>query len=139
MLIGSKYFFSCYEDFNSKDTDELELVETGNFQYVSWLHNKNRCIFRIKKMPTLQDHINYALRQQQGLVIGKFLVPEFCQSIGFTIDDLPKLSPLIKLLDEKHKYEEIIYDSYLKNGDFILTEEQRRMAYDSYKKSRGEK
>jgi hypothetical protein len=63
LLIGSKYFFSCYEDFTSKDTDELELVENGDFQYVSWLHNKNHCIFRVKKLQTPQDYIDYALKQ----------------------------------------------------------------------------
>jgi hypothetical protein len=57
------------------------------------------------------------------LVIGKFLVPEFCERISFTIEDLQKLSPLTKILDDKHKYEKVIYDSYLENKDFVLTEE----------------
>ena len=70
------------------------------------------------------------------MVIGKFLVPEFCNEIGFSIEDLPKLTPLIEKLDKKHKYEEIIFNSYLQNGDFILSEEQREKAYFSYLESR---
>jgi hypothetical protein len=68
--------------------------------------------------------------------VGKFLIPEFCKEIGFTIKDLPKLKPLIDKLDEKHKYEEIIYNAYLENGDFILTPDQRDLAYASYKETR---
>ena len=71
------------------------------------------------------------------MVIGKFLVPEFCAEIGFTIEDLPRLEPLLAKLDEKHKYEEIIYNAYIENNAFVLTDEQRAAAYESYKVSRG--
>ena len=70
------------------------------------------------------------------MVAGKYLIPEFCQEIGFTINDLPKIKPMIDRLDIKHHYEKIIYDSYIENGAFILTDEQRDKAYQSYKQSR---
>jgi hypothetical protein len=59
------------------------------------------------------------------MVIGKFLVPEFCEEIGFTIEDLPKLAPLLDRLGDRHQYERIIYESYLENQAFCLTEAQR--------------
>ena len=71
------------------------------------------------------------------MIVGKFLIPEFCEEIGMTIEDLPKLRPLIEKLDDGHKYEEIIFNSYIENGAFILTDEQRLKAYNSYKESRG--
>ena len=71
------------------------------------------------------------------MVIGKFLVPEFCDAIGFTIEDLPKLEVLVTRLDEKHLYEKIIYDSYIENNAFVLTDRQRDQAYKSYLESRG--
>jgi hypothetical protein len=40
-------------------------------------------------------------------------------------------------LNDKHKYEEIIYNSYIKNSSFTLTDTQRDRAYKSYKESRG--
>ena len=49
-----------------------------------------------------------------------------------------KLKPLLKKLNDTHKYEQIIYDSYIENQAFILTDEQRKKAYQSYKESRGE-
>jgi hypothetical protein len=50
------------------------------------------------------------------------LIPEFNEFIDFTIEDLPKIKPQIDKLDDKHLYERYIYDYYLQNGTFILTE-----------------
>lgn len=138
ILMGSQYFFSCYEDFNSKDIDEIEIIETNDFKHMRQLTGRNRCLFQLKKQPSTEGYINYALQSDLGMVIGKFLIPEFCDAIGFEVDDLAKLKSLIDKLDEKHKYEEIIFNSYIENGSFTLTNEQRERAYKSYKESRGE-
>lgn len=137
-LMGSQYFFSCYEDFKSKDIDEIELVETDEFNYIRQITGKNKCIFQLKRLATKEEYINFALKSRLGMVVGKFLIPEFCESINFTIEDLPKLKSLIDKLDQKHRYEEIIFHSYIKNGSFTLTDDQRNKAYKSYKESRGE-
>ena len=71
------------------------------------------------------------------MAVGKYLIPEFCNQIGFTVEDLPKVKSLLTKLDDKHKYEEIIYNSYITNGSFTLTQEQRDEAYKLYKESRG--
>lgn len=138
ILIGSKYFFSRYPDFNGKDIDEIELVSTAEFAQMRQITGRGRCLFQMKRHATTQEYIDWAVKSSVGMVIGKFLVPEFCAEIGFTVADLPKLKVLLGRLDDKHKYEEIIYNSYLENGSFILTSEQRDKAYKSYKKSRGE-
>lgn len=137
-LMGSQYFFSCYEDFNSKDIDEIEIIETNDFKYIRQLTGKGRCLFQLKKLNNVNDYIEYALQSNVGMVIGKFLIPEFCEAIGFTINDLPKVKTLVNKLDDKHKYEEIIYNSYIENNSFTLTDKQRENAYKSYKESRGE-
>ena len=137
-LMGSTYFFSCYEDFHSKDIDELELVGTDNFKWYRQLSGQGKCLFQFVKQNNVDDYINFALKSELGMVIGKFLIPEFCNEIGMTMADLPKLQPLLKRLDDKHMYEEIIYNSYIENGSFTLTDKQRARAYESYKKSRGE-
>jgi hypothetical protein len=138
ILIGSKYFFSCYEDFKSKDIDELQIIETDEFAQKRQITGQGRCLFQMKKHDNKEDYINWAVKSNIGMVIGKFLVPEFCAEIGFTVEDLPKIKVLLGRLDDKHKYEEIIYNSYLENGSFTLTSEQRDRAYRSYKKYRGE-
>lgn len=137
-LMGSQYFFSCYDDFASKDVDEIQIIETDEFAQVRQITGQGRCLFQLKRQPIKDAYINWALQSQIGMVVGKFLIPEFCAEIGFTIADLPKLAALIDKLDDKHKYEEIIYNSYIENGSFTLTDEQRERAYKSYKESRGE-
>jgi hypothetical protein len=135
-LIGSRYFFYSYPDFHSKDIDELEIIETEEFKNMRQITGQNRCLFQLKRQASKDAYVGLALKANLGMVIGKFLVPEFCRAIGFTIKDLPKLAPLIAKLDEKHKYEEIIFNSYLNNNAFTLTKEQLNLAYESYKESR---
>ena len=138
ILIGSQYFFSCYPDFRGKDIDELELIDTNQFKYTRQLTGCGKCLFQLNKNSSKEEHIEWALRAKAGMVVGKFLVPEFCEAIGFTIEELPRLRELLDRLDDKHRYEEIIFDSYIENNEFALTDEQRARAYASYKESRGE-
>ena len=137
ILMGSQYFFSCYDDFNSKDVDELTIIDTDEFRHIRQITGQGRCMFFMKRHKSKEEYIEFAMSSKLGMVIGKFLVPEFCEEIGFTIEDLPRMKPLIDRLDDKHKYEEIIFNSYIENGDFILTDEQRYFAYQSYKTTRG--
>lgn len=139
ILIGSQYFFSCYDDFASKDIDELQIVDTNEFLQMRQITGMGKCLFQLKRHQSKEDYIAWALQSNIGMVIGKFLIPEFCEAIGFTIEDLPRLVSLLTKLDDKHKYEEIIFNSYLENGSFALTNEQREQAYKSYKNSRGGK
>ena len=48
------------------------------------------------------------------------------------MDDLRTLEPKIRQMDNKHSYEKVIFDSYLENGDFYLTDEQRKRAFEIY-------
>jgi hypothetical protein len=137
-LMGSQYFFSCYDDFNSKDIDEIEIIETNEFNHIRQITGQGKCLFQMKKHPSKDKYIDYALQSNLGMVVGKFLIPQFCEAIGFDINDLPRLKALTDKLDDKHKYEEIIFNSYIENGSFTLTDVQRARAYKSYKESRGE-
>ena len=137
ILVGSQYFFSCYSDFKGKDIDELEIVEAAKFKYFRQLTGQGRCLFQLNKLKSKDEYVDIALKSEIGMVVGKFLVPEFCKEIGFTVADLPRLRPLIEKLDAAHMYEEIIFNSYIENNSFTLTEEQRDAAYKAYRESRG--
>ena len=54
--------------------------------------------------------------EDPAMQIVKFLVPEFVQEIGFTIEHLKKLKPLAEKLEGRHKYAKVIYDAYIENG-----------------------
>ena len=136
ILIGSTYFFSEYDDFRPKDIDKIQIINTNEFSQMRQITGQGKCLFQMKKHSSKEEYIDWALKSQLGMVIGKFLVPEFNVEIGFLVEDLKRLSPLIEKLDNKHKYEEIIFNSYIENGDFTLTKEQRDLAYQSYKETR---
>ena len=136
ILMGSTYFFSCYDDFKSKDIDRIQIIDTNEFSQMRQITGQGKCLFQMKRHSSKEEYIDWALKSQLGMVIGKFLVPEFNAAIGLSVADLKRLSPLIEKLDDKHKYEEIIFNSYIENGDFTLTKEQRDLAYQSYRETR---
>ena len=136
ILMGSTYFFSSYSDFKSADVDKIDIIETTEFKEKRVIRGQGKDYFYLKKKPK-DELIKDALNSELAMVVGKFLIPEFNEKIGFTIEDLPKIQPLIDRLDEKHMYEKIIYESYLENKKFILTQKQRDAAYALYKESRG--
>ena len=84
----------------------------------------------------IDELIDVTLFRNFPMEIGKFLVPEFIKEFKLSIDDLKRLEPIISKLDDKHKYEEVIFRSYLENGDFTLTDEQRKEAFRIYNNSR---
>lgn len=136
ILVGSSYFFKDYEGFVPKDTDYVTLVTNPTeFKYVRQTSGKF-CLFEWRKMPP-EAFIKYALNKGPAMQLGKFLVPEFAEKIGFTIEHLKKLQPLVDSLDERHKYERVIYESYIKNNKFEMTKEQLDKAYEAYRKARG--
>lgn len=140
-IMGSTYFFKDYPDFKSKDIDYWEITEELDdcIKYSRRIVSitKKEEFFSFRRV-SKEEHIKQALNVGLPMAVGKFLIPEFCNEIGFTIDELHQLQPLIDNLDEAHLYEQVIYNAYLENGDFILTQEQRNNAYKSYKMTRNQ-
>lgn len=136
-LTGSRAFFSCMADFRPKDTDLLVLDDAPKgYQYYRQTSIPGKCLFEWRDMGA-DALIEYALQHPiPQMQVGKFLVPDFAKHIGLTLEQLTRLRPLIDALDAKHRYEEIIYNSYLVNGDFTLTDDQREAAYQCYKDAR---
>ena len=136
MLVGSNAFFKDIEGFTSKDVDILEFVDNPtDFKNVRQFKFPHKCVFQWRKMP-IDELIDITLFRNFPMEIGKFLVPEFIKEFKLSIDDLKRLKPIIAKLDDKHKYEEVIYNAYIENNDFVLTDEQRQKAYSVYNKYR---
>ena len=135
ILVGSNYFFSKFPDFKSKDKDIIALQNCRLPVPCLNMKKDGEDVFFYSKM-TKEEWI-----ENTNLVpmkVGKFLVPEFCEAIGFTIEDLKIFKNLVNQLDDAHSYEKIIYDAYLKNGKLELTDEQLNRAYKEYKIKRNE-
>lgn len=137
ILVGSTYFFKSIAGFKSKDIDYVVLVSNPiDFKYVRQTSFPDKyCLFEWKKM-NVEEFIKYTLETKLPMTAGKFLIPEFNNQIGFTIEHLKRLQPIFEKIDKKHTYEKIIFDAYIENNDFILTDDQRMSAYEEYKKSR---
>lgn len=136
MLVGSNVFFKGINEFKSKDIDILELVDNPiGFKNQRQFRFKDKCVFQWRRMP-VNELISITLSNNVPMEVGKFLVPEFIEVMNITLDDLKKLEPLFNKLDDKHKYEKIIYDSYMSNRNFVLTEDQLNEAYKEYLKYR---
>ena len=132
MLVGSNVFFRDIEGFTSKDIDILEFVDNPtDFKNVRQFKFPDKCVFQWRKMP-INELIDITLSRNFPMEIGKFLVPEFIKEFKLSIDDLKRLKPIITKLDDKHKYEEVIYNAYIENNDFILTDKQRQNAFETY-------
>lgn len=136
MIVGSSAFFRSIDGFVSKDIDILELIDKPiGFKIFRQIKFPNKCVFQWKRMSP-QEFIDVTIKNNTPMEVGKFLVPEFNNEIGFTIDDLKQLDLLFNKLDDKHLYEKIIYDSYIENNQFILTDIQLQKAYEEYLKYR---
>ena len=139
-IVGSKAFFTGMDDFNPKDNDHLILVDDVSDCGIpiithSEMRLKGNCYFFYKWLPK-EEMINNCIKSKDPIVVGKFLVPDVIRDLNLTIDDLKVLEPIISKLDDKHKYEEVIFNAYLENNDFILTNEQRQEAFRMYNKYR---
>ena len=135
ITMGSNYFFKNYEDFKPHDVDYIELTNSPQVKKMLNIRGQGKDYFIFKQKPK-EELIADALESTLPMCVGKFLIKEFNDKIGFTIDDLPQVKPLIDKLDKKHEYEKIIYEAYLENGEFKLTENQRNAAYEKYKEAR---
>lgn len=140
ITIGSNTFFKDYVDYTSHDVDYIVFEENPK-QYKNFMHINLTCkgsdTFYYRNM-SKQEFIDYELKHcsKVPMAAGKLLVPELCEYKNITIEDLKLFEKAFENMDEKHKYEQIIYQSYLENGDFILKPEQRDKAYQVYKEAR---
>ena len=137
--IGSSIFFASYSDYTQKDIDILAITDLPLFgKPMMNMKLKDKDIFFM----CIEDNsvmLDKTLESGINMRAGKFLSPEFAEYIGLTIEELKKLKPMFDDIDEKHMYEKVIFDSYIKNNGFFLTNEQRLMAYEEYKRKRPER
>lgn len=131
-LVGSSYFFQSYPDYVIKDRDWIVLVDVIDKPKRLVIGEDDMFIY-----PIIVDREEFLNNISVDTIkVGKFLVPDFCEYIGFNIDDLKSLYKCFDNLDDKHKYLKVIFDAYIENNSFNLTDKQRDDAYSVYKQAR---
>lgn len=138
-IVGSKYFFDKYPDYESKDTDYLIIEDPPFMPYKHMMVIRGQGTDEFRYKPKSADEfIDYTLELNVPMVIGKFLVKEFCEDFGITIDHIKKLKPLVDQMDDKHLYVQYIYNVFMNNNRFDLTDEERDEAYKLYKEAKSQ-
>lgn len=136
ILVGSRAFFGGVNGFKSDNRNFVKLVtNSAPLRIESKLSVHGNIIYRLLREPA-SVMVQKAIESGNGLLFGNFIVPAFAKEIGLSIDDLKKLQPLLSALNQKHSYQSVIYNYYLANGSFTLTDEQRAEAYSVYMAAR---
>lgn len=136
--IGSQVFFSGYSDYVSHDKDYVEFQDNPEFyKTFANVKGKGNDIFYYQTM-SKQEFIEYEIKHciNTPMAAGKFLSPELAEYMNITIDDLKLFQFAFDNIDERHTYEKVIYESYIKNNAFVLNDEQRNEAYKLYKENK---
>lgn len=135
--IGSQVFFAGLDGYDPKDYDYLYIMEGFDLPGTNTIRvhegKEDKLLFRDMQK---QGFIDDALNSNLPMKAGKFLVPEFNEYIGFTIEDLKSIRHIFENIDDKHKYELDICDAYIENNSFTLNDKQRQKAFNTYKKYR---
>lgn len=131
--VGSNVFFNKFKDYEPHDFDYVCKLDKPLFGKQIFTIKNNKLDYILIYWENKEDLINQI---NEPIQAGKFLVPEFVEYIGFTIDDLIKLKQWFYKLDKKHHYQLLIFNSYINNNGFFLTEEQLQKIYTEYKKDR---
>lgn len=138
-VVGSNAFFSQIPGFEPHDKDILVVDDEPqgykDFRWFRLLRPEPMCVFQWRQMPK-DEFIDVTLMHDDPLLAGKFLVPEFAEGIGLAVEDLARLDSLFKNMGKRHLYEKVIYAAYMENGNFSLTSEQLKAAYDAYLEGR---
>lgn len=140
IIVGSRAFFRGMDGFKPSDEDYVVLMEMHNQRFKNQMQVRmgDKCIFFWLEK-SKEEMLDYLLKSNDPLQVGKFLVPVFAERLSITIDDLRQLQPMVDKLDAKHQYLRTIYEAYLANGSFTLTDEQRAAAFEVYRAARPDK
>lgn len=134
--IGSSVFFSKFPDYTPGVSNILYIDDNPDYEYETNYMENGVHILRWRNL-SKEKLMEYHKDCYIGRYIGKFLVPEYVEYYDVTIDDLKELHHLIDFIDERHVYEKMIYDFYIENNGFYLTDEQLNAVYQEYKNERG--
>lgn len=142
-IAGSLYFFKDMSDYKLHDLDYVIITDEmfRNYHHIFLIEDGIGKDYFYWKKNTPEWHVNSLLSEKSfSLDIARVLIPEVCKELGFTIEHLKQVKPVLDKIESqvgpKYNYYKIIYDSYIENNDFVLTEEQRLKAYQSYRESR---
>lgn len=133
--IGSSAFFSGMEGYGGKGSDTL-LIERDPVGFKTWRESSGPCSVVEWREMGKDEFIEATLSFDRPELAGKFLITEFAEWLQMTADNLKKLDGLFSKMEGKQAYLRKIYEYYIENGKFELSEEQKKEAYSIYQEYR---
>ena len=133
---GSSTFFSEMPNYTPHDNDKICIIDYPLYGDKIGILRKDKDDLYFVFNNGKDNLIEQCIKTNVPMAICKFLSPEFAEYIDLTIDDLKKLNELSTRMDDKHYYLKMIYDFYIENNGFYLTDEQLNLAYQEYKNKR---
>lgn len=137
--IGSRAFFGNMPDYKEGDCDVLLVLDKWpeEFKKTIFSCGVTKCDTFFMKQMTKEEYIAETIETEDIKRVFYYMVPEFVQFIGLTIDDIKRVEPVVRKLENtRHKWYINVYESYIANGGFYLSDEQREAAYDVFKRTR---
>lgn len=142
IITGSAYFFSSMPGFSPKDKDYVSYQEHPvKFKLLRQITKPGMDLFIYNKDLTFEEHARYLTARDSKvppMSLCNYLNNDFIKMFfgSITIEQLKQLQPLVDKMDWKHRYLVMIYNFYIENNSFTLTDEQRLEAYNRYKAER---
>ena len=137
--IGSRAFFENLPDYKEHDCDVLMVLDKWPSEIADTRFScrATKCDAFFMKQMTKEEYIAETLETEDTKRVFYYMVPEFAQFVGLTIDDLKLVEPVVRKLENtRHKWYINVYEAYVANNGFFLTDEQREVAYKVFKSTR---
>lgn len=138
LAVGSGVFFRRFKDYEVHDIDYVCIVDHYTLGSPMRVKIEDEDLFLTEDFPK-ERWLYETVQCGYGLQAGKFLCPDIINHLHLEIEDLERLKECIDRMDDRHHYLQMIYQFYLDNRKFELTEEQLLEAYNDYKKTRPER
>lgn len=137
ILCGSNVFFKDIKGFYPHDTDWVMIDETLDIKDKYIIRYRPGADYFVYSKLTREEFLNI-MKNDYGspLKLCVVILPEIIKLYKINIDHLKSLKSKRDQLPEKYEYLGIIYDSYIENNDFYLTDEQLMKSYEKYKQYR---
>lgn len=136
ILIGSAAIFKNIEGFVPNDYDILIWTDASKY-CTKWrrVGLSGIDVLEMKSDMSKQEIIeSQVTKTAPEMCFGLFLCAEFAELIGLTIDDLTNIYPFFcARFNKKHKYFDTVYNAYIANNGFTMTDEQLQEAYAIYR------
>lgn len=135
-ITGSRTFFEGMEGFMPHDADYLEIDPDLQVAGTQYKPSPGVDVYRWKFSTFGEFYDFFKIHRHPNMRLCLFLSRDVARFLGMDFEDLKKVAFLKEGMDKRHMYLVSIYDFYMENGGWFLTERQRDEAYEIYKRER---